>query len=220
MGTPSYMAPEQAEGKVKAIGPLTDVYALGAILYEMLTGRPPFRGDSVMKTLQQVLTQEVTPPSRLQPRIDRDLETICLKALARDPMWRYPSALALAQDMERYGAGEPILARRIGPISRLWRRVRRSPVTTAAVLAVVLAVGVAVLVFRGASATQRGAELTREFEEGLAQPEWQADRGEHLERLIAEWETTDPEQPAAARRRLLKRFAGLFRNRLRHHALG
>src|SRR5207249_668743 len=125
MGTPSYMAPEQAAGRVRAIGPATDVWALGAILYELLTGRPPFRGESAMSVVNAVLTADVVPPSQLAQRLPRDLETICLKCLEKEPTRRYPSALALAQDLERFREGEPILARRRGALAKAWGRLRK-----------------------------------------------------------------------------------------------
>ena len=127
MGTPSYMAPEQAQGLTHKIGPPADIYALGAILYEMLTGRPPFKGASKIETLRQVVYDDVVPPSRIEHRIARDLETICLKCLQKEPTKRYGTALELAEDLDCYIDNRPIRARR----TPLWERgakwIRRHP---------------------------------------------------------------------------------------------
>jgi WD40 repeat protein/tRNA A-37 threonylcarbamoyl transferase component Bud32 len=131
LGSPSYMAPEQASGKTKQAGPMVDTYAIGATLYELLTGRPPFRGTTPLETMEQVRAIEPVPPSRLVPKLPRDIETICLKCLQKEPGKRYESALALAEDLRRFQAGDPILARRIGGAERVWRWCRRNPLVAA-----------------------------------------------------------------------------------------
>jgi serine/threonine protein kinase len=118
LGTPSYMAPEQAGGKSRSVGPGSDVHALGAVLSELLTGRPPFQGDSAMETLQQVRTEEPLPPRQLRRQVAADLETICLKCLQKDPARRDATALELAEDLQRFGSGRPILARPVGRLER------------------------------------------------------------------------------------------------------
>ena len=138
LGTPSYMAPEQAIGKKGLITVATDVYGLGAVLYTILSGRPPFQGDSALETIAQVKDRALDPPSRHGRRVDRDLETICLKCLEKEPARRYGSAEAVAEDLERWLTGEPILARPVGRCERAWRWCRRNPAVAALTSAVVL----------------------------------------------------------------------------------
>jgi WD40 repeat protein len=135
LGTPSYMAPEQAKGLGRLIGPATDVYALGAILYELLTGRPPFQAKTPWDTILQVTAADPVPPRRLQPTVPPDLETICLKCLQKEQGPRYASAQALAEDLRRFLDGEPIRARPVGPWERAVKWARRRP-AAAALLAV------------------------------------------------------------------------------------
>jgi hypothetical protein len=149
LGTPSYMAPEQAAGAPRQVGPLVDVYALGAILYECLTGRVPFRAATVIETLNLVMTADPPPPRQLQPGLPRDLETICLKCLRKEPGQRYGSAEALAADLDRFLAGRPIMARPVGPLERTAKWARRNKalaalLVTAAVSVIAGAAGVVV----------------------------------------------------------------------------
>jgi serine/threonine-protein kinase len=144
VGTPSYMAPEQARGQTHVIGPAVDIYALGAILYELLTGRPPFRAETAAETVLQVISQEPAPPSRLNARVPRDLNTICLKCLRKEPEKRYASALALADDLRHFQEGRPIQARPLGWAGHFWRWARRNPATAALATTLLALVGLAV----------------------------------------------------------------------------
>ncbi|MGP1308703.1 MAG: protein kinase domain-containing protein [Phycisphaerales bacterium] len=143
-GTPSYMAPEQAAGDTRAIQPAVDIYALGVILYELLTGRPPFKAESSTETRRQVIADEPVPPSRLNSRVPCDLQTICLKCLLKDPVRRYETAADLGDDLERFARGEPILARPVGAVERTVKWCRRRPSTTLAIAVSVVALAGAV----------------------------------------------------------------------------
>ncbi len=161
MGTPSYMPPEQAGGKNDQVGPRSDVYSLGAMLYCLLTGRPPFQAANPLDTLLQVMTTEPVPPRQLNPQVPKDLETICVKCLQKDPSRRYESATALAADLGRYHRGEPIHARSISRSERTWRWCKRNPVV-ASLLAVSVTLLLVSLVSLKAEANQRRAALDQE----------------------------------------------------------
>jgi serine/threonine protein kinase/Flp pilus assembly protein TadD len=152
LGTPSYMAPEQAVGNNAALTAATDVYGLGAVFYQLLTGHPPFAGGTTYETIRLLLETEPRQPRVLNPKIDRDLSTICLKSLEKDPQRRYASALALAEDLERWLKHEPIQARRSGAFVRTGKWVRRNPMFALLVVSLVtLAVAVVLLIWKSQS---------------------------------------------------------------------
>jgi serine/threonine-protein kinase len=190
LGTPSYMAPEQARGQTHSIGPAVDVYALGAILYETLTGRPPFRAESPAETVQQVLHEDPAPPSRFNARVPRALETICLKCLHKEPGRRYAGAAALAEDLRRYLRGDVITARPAGSVERLARWVRRRPERATLVLGVVLAV----LVLGGAAARRIRQQWRAE-----AALEAELQEAARLRQRAAYWEASVALERARAR---------------------
>src|SRR5262249_45125377 len=152
-----YMAPEQAGGKSKGIGPAADVYALGAILYELTTGRPPFKATTAIDTMLQVVSVEPVPPSQIQPTVPRDLETICLRCLVKEPSRRYGSAAELAEELRRFRAGEPIRTRPVGRLEKALKWARRNPVVAGSLAAVVLvlAAGAAVSTYFAVDAAKQ-----------------------------------------------------------------
>jgi serine/threonine-protein kinase len=168
VGSPNYMAPEQAEGRGVRIGPAADVYSLGAILYALLTGRPPFQATTIWETLEQVRFDEPMAPSRLRARLPRDLDTICLKCLQKDPARRYATAAELADDLARFAIGQTIRARPVGSHERLWRWCRREPAMAALGLALIGGfVGVATQ-WRRAESHLGEANRQRRIAEGVA----------------------------------------------------
>jgi serine/threonine-protein kinase len=197
MGTPSYMAPEQARGQARAVGLAVDVYALGAILYELLTGRPPFRAETPAETVRQVIDQEPVPPTWLNAGVPRDLETICLKCLQKDPGKRYATAAHLAADLGRFLRHEPIQARPAGRVEHFVRWVRRRPTAAGLLTAVVLlvlvgGVGAGLQYRQWAAARDRQAQTDREVRgvlesaRGLLEEGWPAQDLAELTAALAE----------------------------------
>jgi WD40 repeat protein/tRNA A-37 threonylcarbamoyl transferase component Bud32 len=197
MGTPSYMAPEQAAGRVAQVGFATDVYSLGAILYELLTGRAPFRAATPVETLHLVLHDDPVTPSRLQPHVPRDLETVCLKCLQKEPERRYSSALELAEDLQRFRSGESIRARPVSLVERGVKWARQRPAVAGLLAAVVAVTALAFLVVAGQlrqteDARRRTAAALADRETqlyfnhiALADREWLTDHAGRVEELLA-----------------------------------
>jgi serine/threonine protein kinase len=168
MGTPSYMAPEQAGGQSKDIGPAADIYALGAILYELLTGRPPFKAATPLDTMLQVLSDEPVSPRQLQPKTPMDMETICLKCLHKEPKRRYATAQALAEDLARFQTGKPVQARPVGRLERSWRWCSRNPAVAALVFTLLLGTSMttvlAVVANQNAEEARKQLDVAREYQ--------------------------------------------------------
>ncbi len=180
LGTPSYMPPEQAAGRTNQIGPVSDVYSLGAVLYCLLTGRPPFQAATPLETMRQVMEQEPVAPRMLNPAVPRDLETVCLKCLEKAPERRYTTARELAEELGRFKAGAPVLARPVGIVERLARWGRRNPLVAslASTVLLLLCLGTIVssVLAARAAANARSAELAREKEAERADREADAKR--------------------------------------------
>ncbi len=188
-GTPSYMAPEQISGSRKDMTAQADIHGLGAILYHMLTGRPPYLGATVLETIDQLHRQDPVPPRRMSPGIPRDLESICMKCLNKDPGRRYPSADALADDLGRWLDGRPISARPVSAVERAWRWCRRRPAIAAMASVLVLTVSIgfvsAIVLWRRAEASYRIAtEIVGDLAELLAGGEDNRPRSMDPEDLI------------------------------------
>lgn len=198
LGTPNYMAPEQAEGDPKRIGPPADIYALGAILYELLTGLPPYHGTPPAETLMRIRLTRPTPPRLLRPRIPRDLEAICLKCLEKDPAERYATARDLADDLQRFRERRPVAARPVGSLMKTWKWMQRKPVVAAMAVLLLLSLGVfhTVVYLQWQQLQKTSRELERQrnnlkkTQEDLDTQRWQLDqacRAAEQSRQKAEW---------------------------------
>lgn len=224
VGTPSYMPPEQAAGRSDEIGPRTDVYSLGATLYCALTGRPPFQTANAIETLRQVQEQEPVSPRVLNPAVERDLATICLKCLQKDPAHRYDSAAAFAADLQRYLRREPIRARPVGWLERSLRWCRRNPFPVALITSFVLLLALSSLtvwIVKEAASSQLLAKFSDDFERLMDHPKLTTDYVAAGETLIAPIVSISPSRAATARERLWTAYAELIESHVnRSHLTG
>jgi formylglycine-generating enzyme required for sulfatase activity/tRNA A-37 threonylcarbamoyl transferase component Bud32 len=238
LGTPAYMSPEQAKGK-KEIGPATDVHALGVILYELLTGRPPFQSGTVMDTVDLVINKEPRALRALRPEVPRDLETVCLKCLHKDPARRYASAAALAEDLRRFQAAESVVARPVGSLEKSWKWARRRPAVAGLLAAVVyltvFGTGLVTWHWRSALAALAGEREARS-EQALAQVEVlirahpaavtellggvPVGRPEVVARLRSLWEEEDRPERRSRRMRAGLALLSTDPDRVRHELAG
>ncbi len=223
MGTPYYMSPEQASGRTRDIGPATDVYALGAILYECLTGRPPFRAATVVETLEQVRSQDPVSPCSLQPGVPRDLETITLKCLAKEPAQRYGSARELAEDLQRFLTNQPILARPASLPERLSKWYKRNRMLTWSLVAVflvmlmgiIVSIGQAARASRGEARAIANAKIAKDRlgEVYRKQAQTFVQRGMHVQAIEVYKEAleTDPPDALALKLDMARAYAAIYK---------
>lgn len=222
LGTPSYMPPEQASGQIENINEKSDVYSLGAVLYEMLVGRPPFRASSVIETLKQVVEHPPASLRQFDPSIDRDLETICLKCLEKEQENRYASAKELADELRRYLNGEPIVVRPVGPAIKLYRWCRRKPLAVALVASVVLltvAAFFSVRLFDEFSRTRTISSLEKRFRSELDEMTLTGESYRQAEQTLDRIGQLRPESVKDSRLELDARFADLLDRETRRPAL-
>lgn len=222
LGTPSYMPPEQARGQLELIGPLSDVYGLGGILYYLLTGLPPFRAESMIATIQQVLDSPLRAPRSINPTADRDLETLCLKCLEKEPHNRIPSADDLAIQLTRYLNGQPISYRPISWATRTIRWCRRKPLAATVLMsmpAIVMLIGLAITLGLRSARDQQFIQANREFQQHLSTLSINSDDLKQVDVLVQRLQELSPKSGEEAEVKLRSHLQDLISNELNHPRL-